>query len=110
LASRFPYGEKITAKKLFMVDNIESFIRSLGVRQVRLRHHGRIARIEVEKNDFSRVLRNKSLIVNKAKALGYNYVSLDLEGYRTGSLNETITPRSRVGNIAKRKDTTGGSL
>lgn len=98
LASRLPYGEEITLRKLFVINNIESFIRGLGVKQVRLRHHGRIACIEVGKESLFKILKSRSLIVNKAKALGYNYVSLDLEGYRTGSLNEILTPRGSAGN------------
>lgn len=90
LASRFPYGEKITAEKLFMVGQMESFIKSLGADQIRVRHHGAIARIEVDKNSLNRIMKSRTLIVNRAKSLGYNYVSLDLEGYRTGSLNEVI--------------------
>lgn len=90
LASRFPYGERITRKKLIIIEKMEEFLRSLKIYQVRVRHHNHIARIEVLEKDFPRIMKLKPLIVNKAKNLGYNYVSLDLEGYRTGSMNEVL--------------------
>lgn len=89
LSSRFPYGEEITLEKLKMVEEAERFILSLGFRQVRLRHHGKIARIEVGKEDIHRFFRDtvREKIVRKILSLGYVYVTVDLEGYRTGSLN-----------------------
>lgn len=94
LASRFPYGEEITAEKLKMVDAAESFVRSLGFRQVRVRHHGAMARIEVPEEEVNRFL-DRSLresVACKLRKIGYVYVSLDLMGYRTGSLNEVLSP------------------
>jgi len=94
LASRFPYGEEITQKKLEMVGKGEEFLRDiLGAKQaVRVRHHNNIARIEVAGEEMSRLfneeVRNK--VVKEFKKLGYNYVNLDLEGYRSGSMNEVI--------------------
>lgn len=90
LASRFPYGTKITQENLKIVDEGESFLRSLGIRQLRLRHHGDIARIEVPENDIKIILENREHIIRKFKDIGYKYVSLDLQGYRTGSLNEVL--------------------
>jgi len=92
LASRFPYGKEITKEKLTTVDQAERFLRGLDFRQVRVRHHGEIARIELEKNDI-RTLISRGLmdrVVEKFKELGFIYVTLDLEGYRTGSMNEPL--------------------
>lgn len=92
LASRFPYGEEITPEKLRMVEEAEDFIRALGVRQVRVRHHGSIARIEVPEQDIDRFFDRdvRERVVSKLKEIGYVYVSLDLRGYRSGSLNEVL--------------------
>jgi len=94
LASRIPYGTKITAGLLRRIDQAEAYLISLGFRQVRLRHYNGLCRIEVEKKDINRLLRNRQAIVDKLKNLGYNYITLDLEGYRTGSLNEVINEKS----------------
>lgn len=90
LSSRFPYGEKITAQKLHMVDNAEQFLIDLGFRQIRVRHHGSVARIEVEEIDFDRFLdkQMRNDVYTKLKELGFVHVTLDLKGYRTGSMNE----------------------
>jgi uncharacterized protein len=92
LASRFPYGQKITRDKLQVVDQAEQFLMDLGLRQVRVRHHGEIARIEVSPEErsffFDTDLMDK--IYEKFKQLGFLYTALDLQGYRTGSMNETI--------------------
>ncbi|MBU0547345.1 MAG: ATP-dependent sacrificial sulfur transferase LarE [Candidatus Omnitrophica bacterium] len=90
LASRIPYGTKITAGLLRRIDQAEAYLVNLGFRQVRLRHHNGLCRIEVEKKYINRLLRKRQAIVDKLKNLGYNYITLDLEGYRTGSLNEVI--------------------
>ena len=91
LASRFPYDTQITKKDLRRINAAEEFLRSLGFAQVRVRHYDSLARIEVLKDDIGRVLSLASQkIVNKLKELGYNYVTLDLEGYRPGSMNEGI--------------------
>ena len=94
LASRFPYGMRITKENLFRVDKAETFLRKLGVTQIRVRHHGQIARIEVFKNEISGLLKEETMdkIVTKFKELGYTYVTVDLEGYRTGSMNEKNIP------------------
>lgn len=90
LASRIPYGVKITAQLLKRIDQAEAYLSSLGFRQVRLRHHNTLCRIEVDKSDICRMLDKRERIVERLKSFGYNYITLDLEGYRTGSLNEVI--------------------
>ena len=90
LASRIPYGVKITAQLLKRIDRAETYLSSLGFRRVRLRHHDRVCRIEVDKSDICRLLNKRERIVERLKDLGYSYITLDLEGYRTGSLNEVI--------------------
>ncbi len=90
LASRIPYGVKITAQLLKRIDQAEAYLSSLGFRQVRLRHHNTLCRIEVDKSDICRLLDKRERIVERLKSFGYNYITLDLEGYRTGSLNEVI--------------------
>jgi len=92
LASRFPYGSKIEKKGLGQVGQAEDLLRALGFGQLRVRHHGTIARIEVEPGDFPRIIKsaNKDKIIQGFKKLGYLYVTFDLEGYRTGSLNAPL--------------------
>lgn len=90
LASRIPYGTRITEGLLSKVEEGEEFLRSLGFKQVRVRHHGHIARIEVDKDSFARIVEEevKDEIARKFEELGYTYVALDLKGYRTGSMNK----------------------
>lgn len=92
LASRIPYGSPITPQALASIDAAETFIRSLGIAQVRVRHYGQMARIEVEPGDIEKLVRetNRLRVVSQLKGLGYSYVALDLAGYRTGSLNEGV--------------------
>lgn len=92
LASRIPYGEPITKEKLDMIEQAEDFIRSKGLEDVRVRMHGMMARIEVLPKDVETLARSGSRIsiVKKLKSLGFSYVSLDMEGYRMGSLNEVL--------------------
>jgi uncharacterized protein len=92
LASRFPYGEQITAEKLRQVAEAEALVHRLGYRQCRVRHHGRVARIEVPPEDVATVTeeRRRGELVRGLKALGFAYVTLDLEGYRSGSMNEVL--------------------
>jgi len=93
LASRFPYGSRITEEKLAAVDKVENAIRKLGLGQVRVRHHGDIARIEVEPAAIHQVAKPevRKKVVAAAKKVGFLYVSVDLEGYRTGSMNAPLT-------------------
>ncbi|MBM4143157.1 MAG: ATP-dependent sacrificial sulfur transferase LarE [Lentisphaerae bacterium] len=95
LASRFPYGSRITAAKLAQVDAVERVLRESGFRQVRVRHHGETARIEVGAAEIARLLDAplRAKVVCAGKAAGFAYVTLDLQGYRTGSLNETLTDK-----------------
>jgi len=88
LASRIPYGTKITAGLLERINKAEVYLRQIGFKQVRLRHYDYLCRIEVLNNDLPRLLRKRNQVVDKLKRLGYNYITLDLEGYRTGSMNE----------------------
>ena len=92
LSSRVPYGQVVTIEKLSMVDKAEIALKKLGFRQVRVRHHGDVARIEIAEEELPRALDpNMANRMSAAlKALGFKYVTLDLEGYRTGSLNEAL--------------------
>ena len=90
LASRFPYGVEITKKKLNQVEEAESYLQSFDIRQFRVRYHNDIARIEVSKEDFPTILKNSNEIISKFKEIGFKYIALDIEGYRTGSLNEVL--------------------
>jgi uncharacterized protein len=92
LASRFPYGTRIELETLRRVGAAEEVLQELGFRQLRVRHHGPIARIEVEPGRFGALMKKevRERIVRALKKLGWSYVALDLEGYRTGSLNETL--------------------
>ncbi len=92
LASRIPYGEELTAEKLLRVEKAEKFLRELGFVQLRVRSHGDLARIEILPEDFERFMKEELRleIYDKLKSAGFSYVSLDLKGYRMGSLNETV--------------------
>ena len=98
LSSRFPYGNKITLPKLNMVDKAEQFLLDMGITQVRVRHHGEIARIEVEpserENFFDIEVMNR--IGNELKKIGFTYVTLDVLGYRTGSMNEGLSEEEKM--------------
>ena len=92
LASRFPYGEEITEEGLKRVDQAEDFLFGLGFKQVRVRHYGNLARIEVLTEEMGRLM-NGSLreeVVNHLKGMGYRYITLDLQGFRSGSMNEVL--------------------
>ena len=92
LSSRIPYGTPVTAEALSMIDQAEAFLRSAGFRQVRVRHHEKLARIEAPAEDMPRFFEEglNERITARLKEIGYTYVALDLLGYRTGSLNEAI--------------------
>jgi uncharacterized protein len=94
LSSRFPYGHGITKENLMKVDAAETFMRDLGFRFFRVRHHDdKTARLEIGPQEFDRLFDNtlREKIVNHFKTLGFAYVTLDLQGYRTGSMNEVLT-------------------
>lgn len=92
LATRIPYGKKLEIEKLRRIDEGEKLLRKLGFSQVRLRDHEDIARIEIEKEKLSLILEEniKEKIINNLKNLGYKFITIDLEGYKTGSMNKTI--------------------
>ena len=90
LSSRFVYGETITKEKLGMVDKAEQLLLDLGFHQLRVRIHGTLARIEVLPDELQKVLENRNQIVKAFKEYGFTYVTMDLQGYRMGSMNETL--------------------
>jgi uncharacterized protein len=92
LASRFPYGEEITEEGLKMVDEAEAFLIRLGFKQVRVRHYPNLARIEVYPEEISRLMDGslRQKVVTRLKEIGYQYVTLDLQGFRSGSMNEVL--------------------
>lgn len=90
LASRVPYGERITPEKLLMIGQAEEYLRKLGFSLVRVRLQGRSGRVEVARDKIPAAIRSRGKIFRKLKALGFVYVSLDLEGYRCGSANEVL--------------------
>ncbi|MBZ5750693.1 MULTISPECIES: ATP-dependent sacrificial sulfur transferase LarE [Metabacillus] len=90
LSSRIAYGEKITIEKLTKVEKAEAFLKSLSIRQVRVRTHEEIARIEVEPDDMKIVLEHHELISNELVSYGYKYITLDLIGYKSGSMNKVL--------------------
>ena len=92
LASRFPYGTEITEEKLNAVDKMEVFLRDSGFRVVRVRHHGETARIELGEDEIARLLDSKlrAAVTTQAKECGFLYAAVDLQGYRTGSMNEGL--------------------
>jgi uncharacterized protein len=90
LSSRFPYGQKITAEALARINKAESFIRSLGVKDLRVRNHSETARIEVLPDEFHGMMENREKIINHLKSLGFKYITLDLQGFRSGSANEVL--------------------
>lgn len=96
LASRFVYGENITTEKLSMVDRAEQLLLDLGFRQFRVRLHGKMARIEILPEEFDKIIEEKirTKITSKFREYGFTYVSLDLNGYRTGSMNETLQKKT----------------
>lgn len=100
LASRFPYGQEITHEKLQMIDKAEQYLLDIGFRQVRVRHHGEVARIEVSHEERSRFFDADLLdkVHTKLKEVGFRYVTLDLQGYRTGSMNEGLSKEVKEGN------------
>ncbi len=90
LSSRIPYGEEITEKNLRMIESLEDFLHNLGFRGVRVRMHSGTARIEVDREEIAEVAAMRSEIVKVFKAAGVSYITLDLEGYRSGSMDEAL--------------------
>jgi uncharacterized protein len=90
LSSRIPYGTTVTIGTLSQVEHAETILREMGFRQLRVRHHDQIARIEVEPGDLQAVVDKREEILRALKSLGYLYVTLDLAGFHSGSMNETL--------------------
>lgn len=92
LSSRFPYGDRITPEKIAQVEKAESFLRGLGFRQLRVRHHGAVARIEAPKEEVPRFVEEdvSRRVIAGVKEAGFTYVTIDLEGFRSGSMNEVL--------------------
>lgn len=90
LASRIPYGQPITSESLRMVEEAEEYLKSLGFLQLRVRFHRRLARIELLKQDMARGLNCRDEIARTLKAIGFDYVALDLQGFRSGSMDEGL--------------------
>lgn len=92
LSSRIPYGSPVTLEALDQIEEAELFLRSLGLRQLRVRHHGQVARIEVDEGGMSVLMRGgrREAVVQRFKQLGFAYVTLDLAGFRSGSMNEVL--------------------
>lgn len=90
LASRIPYGTPVTVERLLRIEKVEAALKKMGLRQVRVRLHGDSARIEVARDEMQRAFEIREDIVRSAREAGFAFVSLDLEGYRSGSLNETL--------------------
>jgi len=90
LSSRIPYGDTITPEKLLMIEEAEAYLAGLGIGQLRVRLHGTIARIEVHKEEGEKILDQQQAVTKKLRSLGFVYVTLDIEGYRSGSMDEVL--------------------
>jgi len=95
LNSRIPFGSPITPEKISQIDKAEFFLKSLGFKQVRVRHHDEIARIEVLTEDFEKLLKRCMEVTKKLKELGFLYITLDLNGFESGSMNKKLTHGNR---------------
>jgi uncharacterized protein len=94
LSSRIPHGTPVTVAALRQIESAEAALKALGFQQVRVRHHGDVARIEVEQSDIPRLVAERARVTEAVRNAGYKFVSADLEGYSTGSLNRTWKPTS----------------
>jgi uncharacterized protein len=92
LSSRIPYGTEVSLETLRRIEAAEAAVKALGIRQVRVRHHGRVARIEVEPADMGRLLQERGRVTAAIRAAGYTFVALDLDGYATGRMNAAWRP------------------
>ena len=101
LASRIPYGLEVTERRLKQIDEAETFLRELGLVEFRVRHHDTIARIEVSPKDITKVTSEpaRSQIVEKLKSLGFTFVALDLQGFRSGALNESLSEQEKKESV-----------
>jgi uncharacterized protein len=100
LASRIPYGEAISLERISRVEEAETVLRDIGFKQVRVRSHGALARVEVDSAEVDGMLRTgvRQRIIKGLKGLGFGYITVDLEGYREGSMNEALREDVRTGN------------
>ncbi|MCI7238621.1 MAG: ATP-dependent sacrificial sulfur transferase LarE [Anaerococcus sp.] len=96
LATRFPYNSRINTKMLDAIDRGEFLIKNLGIKNVRIRLYGDNTRIEVERDDFPIIMENLDQITRELKELGFTYINLDLEGYRSGSMDEVLKDNDKV--------------
>jgi uncharacterized protein len=101
LASRVVYGLQVTEQRLKQVEEAEDFLRSLGLVEFRVRHHDTVARIEVNPKDIEKVTTKpaRSQIVEKLKSLGFKFVTVDLQGFRSGALNEALSEQQKRKNL-----------
>lgn len=101
LASRIAYGLEITEQRLKQIEQAEEFLRGLGLLEFRVRHHDTIARIEIRPEDLSKITSEltRQKIVDKFKSLGFKYITVDLQGFRSGSLNESLTEDQKQSNL-----------
>jgi len=101
LASRIVYGLEVTEQRLTQIDEAEDFLRGLGLVEFRVRHHDTVARIEVNPKDIEKVTTEpaRSQIVEKLKSLGFKFVTVDLQGFRSGALNEALSEQQKQKNL-----------
>jgi uncharacterized protein len=101
LASRIVYGLEVTEQRLRQIDEAENFLRQFGLAEFRVRHHDTIARIEVNPQDIKKITAEpaRSQIVDKLKSLGFKYVTIDLQGFRSGALNEALSEQQKLKNL-----------
>ena len=99
LASRIAYGLEVTEENLKQVELSEDFLRSMGFVEFRVRHHGNMARIEVGEGDFEKISHHRKKISSRLKKIGFKFVAMDLEGFRSGRLNEALTEEQKKKNI-----------
>ncbi len=109
LASRVPYGTAVTLGTLRSVADAEAGLHRLGFTQLRVRHHGDLARIEVEPDELADVITRRQEVVETVRRAGYAFVSLDLEGFRSGSLNRVLEPAFPVTTAARTTNAVGGA-
>jgi len=93
LSSRIPHGTPVTVAALRQIERAEAVVKALGFAQVRVRHHGDVARVEVEPGEVEQLFAHREAVVEGLKEAGYTFVALDLDGYSTGSLNRTWKPK-----------------
>jgi uncharacterized protein len=101
LASRIVYGLEVTEQRLHQINEAENFLRELGLVEFRVRHHDTIARIEVNPEDIEKITTEptRSQIVKKLKSLGFKFVTVDLQGFRSGALNEALSEQQKKKNL-----------